>query len=100
MKTSPNIKKLFLANRKYAQIIKLIKLWWKAATLEFFVLQNVYLFLFRSCAPIFEVIKTMAEKLSSCHGDIVLKLNDLIKDLGKYSEEQKGKHKQVSYFCY
>jgi len=43
----------------------------------------------------FESLKTVAEKLSSCHMDIVHKLHELIKDLAKYLEEQKAKHKQV-----
>lgn len=37
----------------------------------------------------------MAEKLSSCHMDIVHKLHEIIKELGKYLEEQKSKHKHV-----
>lgn len=44
-----------------------------------------------------EVFKGMTEKLSSCHMDIVLKLQEIIKELSKYLEEQKNKHKQVQY---
>jgi len=43
----------------------------------------------------FEVFKVMAEKLSSCHMDVVQKLQEIVKDLSKYLEEQKLKHKQV-----
>nr|CAB3245500.1 FCH domain only protein 2 [Phallusia mammillata] len=46
-------------------------------------------------APMFEIVKVMAEKLSSCHVDVVIKLHDVIKELAKYLDEQKGKHKQV-----
>uniref|UniRef100_H2YU55 MHD domain-containing protein n=1 Tax=Ciona savignyi TaxID=51511 RepID=H2YU55_CIOSA len=46
-------------------------------------------------APMFEVVRVMSEKLSSCHMDIVHKLHEIIKDLAKYLEEQKNKHKQV-----
>uniref|UniRef100_H2YU56 MHD domain-containing protein n=1 Tax=Ciona savignyi TaxID=51511 RepID=H2YU56_CIOSA len=45
-------------------------------------------------APMFEVVRVMSEKLSSCHMDIVHKLHEIIKDLAKYLEEQKNKHKQ------
>ncbi|XP_076812466.1 F-BAR domain only protein 2-like isoform X1 [Clavelina lepadiformis] len=48
-----------------------------------------------SFAPMFEVFRVTAEKLSSCHMDVVHKLHDIIKELSKYLEEQKGKHKQV-----
>ncbi|XP_077968927.1 F-BAR domain only protein 2-like [Styela clava] len=44
-------------------------------------------------APLMDVLKVMTEKISSCHMDIVLKLQDIIKDLSKYLEEQKNKHK-------
>jgi len=46
-------------------------------------------------APMFEVLRGMSEKLSSCHMDVVHKFHDIVKDLGKYLEEQKGKHKQI-----
>ena len=45
----------------------------------------------------FEVLRGMSEKLSSCHMDVVHKFHDIIKDLGKYLDEQKSKHKQVSF---
>ncbi|XP_078488271.1 F-BAR domain only protein 2 isoform X5 [Ciona intestinalis] len=48
-----------------------------------------------SFAPMFEVVKVMSEKLSSCHMDCVHKLHEIIKELAKYLEEQKNKHKQV-----
>lgn len=44
-------------------------------------------------SPLMDVLKVMTEKISSCHMDIVLKLQDIIKDLSKYFEEQKNKHK-------
>ena len=43
----------------------------------------------------FEVFKVMAEKLSSCHMDVVQKLQEIVKDLLKYLDEQKAKHKHV-----
>ena len=43
----------------------------------------------------FDSLKIVAEKLSSCHMDIVHKLQELTKELAKYLEEQKAKHKQV-----
>ena len=45
----------------------------------------------------FQLFKEMAEKLSSCHMDIVQKLHDIIKDLSKYLDKQKSEHKLVSY---
>ena len=43
----------------------------------------------------FEALQTVAEKFSSCHMDIVHNFNELVKDLAKYLDEQKSKHKQV-----
>ena len=53
------------------------------------------LFFYRSFSPMFDILRSMCEKLSSCHADSVLRLNDIIKELSKYNEEYKSKQKQV-----
>ena len=47
----------------------------------------------------FDILRSMSEKLSACHMDTVIKLNDIIKELVKYQEEHKSKQKQVRYPC-
>jgi len=48
-----------------------------------------------SFSPMFDILRSMCEKLSSCHADSVLRLNDIIKELSKYNEEYKSKQKQM-----
>jgi len=48
-----------------------------------------------SFAPLWQVLKTSSEKLSSCYLQIVQRYQDLVKDVIKYCEEQHKKHKSV-----
>lgn len=42
-----------------------------------------------------DVFKTSTEKLASCHLELVRKLQELIKEVQKYVEEQAKAHKKV-----
>eukprot|EP00105_Crassostrea_gigas_P043952 XP_019928100.1 PREDICTED: F-BAR domain only protein 2 isoform X4 [Crassostrea gigas] len=46
-------------------------------------------------APFWNVLKTLAEKISMLHLQLVHSLNDLIKDVGRYNDEQSKKNKTV-----
>lgn len=54
-----------------------------------------YLFFFSTFAPFWNVLKTLAEKISMLHLQLVHSLNDLIKDVGRYNDEQSKKNKTV-----
>ncbi len=45
--------------------------------------------------PLWQILKSSSEKLSSLHMQMVHRFQDLIKELNKYSEEQHKKQKQV-----
>ncbi|KAK1883553.1 F-BAR domain only protein 2, partial [Dissostichus eleginoides] len=45
-------------------------------------------------APVWDVVKTSTEKLASCHMELVRKLQELIKEVQKYVEEQAKAHKK------
>lgn len=49
----------------------------------------------RTFAPVWEVFKGSTERLASCHMELVRKLQELIKDVQKYVEEQAKAHKKV-----
>ena len=51
---------------------------------------------FRTFFPFWAVIKTLAEKLSVLHMNLVKTWTDLMKDIIRYAEEQQKKHKMVS----
>ncbi|XP_035996308.1 F-BAR domain only protein 2 isoform X6 [Fundulus heteroclitus] len=46
-------------------------------------------------APMWDIFKTSTEKLAGCHLDLVRKLQELIKDVQKYVEEQAKAHKKT-----
>ncbi|XP_049823327.1 F-BAR domain only protein 2 isoform X2 [Aethina tumida] len=46
-------------------------------------------------APVWQVLKTSAERLSSLHMQMVQKVSDLVKEVSKYAEELHKKHKTV-----
>ncbi|XP_028273323.1 F-BAR domain only protein 2 isoform X4 [Parambassis ranga] len=46
-------------------------------------------------APVWDVFKTSTEKLASCHMELVRKLQELIKEVQKYMEEQAKAHKKT-----
>lgn len=49
----------------------------------------------RTFAPVWDVFKTSTEKLASCHLELVRKLQELIKDVQKYVDDQAKVHKKV-----
>lgn len=49
-------------------------------------------------APVWQALRTTAEKLSSLHMQMVQKISDLVKEVTKYAEELHKKHKSVSLF--
>ncbi|XP_068941073.1 F-BAR domain only protein 2 isoform X4 [Petaurus breviceps papuanus] len=46
-------------------------------------------------APVWDVFKSSTEKLASCHLELVRKLQELIKEVQKYGEEQVRSHKKT-----
>uniref|UniRef100_A0A4X2LTS0 F-BAR domain only protein 2 n=2 Tax=Vombatus ursinus TaxID=29139 RepID=A0A4X2LTS0_VOMUR len=46
-------------------------------------------------APVWDVFKSSTEKLASCHLELVRKLQELIKEVQKYGEEQLKSHKKT-----
>ncbi|XP_055369569.1 F-BAR domain only protein 2 isoform X12 [Betta splendens] len=46
-------------------------------------------------APVWDVFKTSTEKLASCHMELVRKLQELIKEVQKYVDEQAKAHKKT-----
>ncbi len=53
------------------------------------------IFYLRTFAPVWDVFKSSTEKLASCHMELVRKLQELIKEVQKYVEEQAKAHKKV-----
>lgn len=49
----------------------------------------------RTFAPLWEVFRVSSDKLALCHLELTRKLQDLIKDVLRYSEEQLKMHKKV-----
>lgn len=49
----------------------------------------------RTFAPVWDVFKTSTEKLASCHLDLVRRLQELIKEVHKYGDEQIKAYKKV-----
>ncbi|KAM5193646.1 F-BAR domain only protein 2 [Mantella aurantiaca] len=45
--------------------------------------------------PVWEIFKTSTEKLAGCHLELVKKLQDLMKELQRYGEEQFKSHKKT-----
>lgn len=56
---------------------------------------GVTLPLSRTFAPLWEVFRVSSDKLALCHLELTRKLQDLIKDVLRYSEEQLKIHKKV-----
>lgn len=50
---------------------------------------------YRTFAPVWDVFKVSTEKLAGCHMDLARRLQDLIKEVQKYAEEQTKAHKKV-----
>ena len=49
----------------------------------------------RTFAPLWEVFRVSSDKLALCHLELTRKLQDLIKDVLRYSDEQLKTHKKV-----
>lgn len=49
-------------------------------------------------APIWQVLKASMERLSQLHMQMVQRVSDLVKDIGKYSDELHKKHKSVMVY--
>lgn len=62
-----------------------------------FKVSSLYVIL-RSFAPVWDVFKSSTEKLASCHLELVRKLQELIKEVHKYGDEQIKAHKKVNLF--
>ena len=45
--------------------------------------------------PLWQLLKTSCEKVAQLQLQMAQKLNDMVKDVGKYSEELSRKHKVV-----
>lgn len=56
---------------------------------------GVTLLISRTFAPLWEVFRVSSDKLALCHLELTRKLQDLIKDVLRYSEEQLKMHKKV-----
>jgi hypothetical protein len=48
-------------------------------------------------APLWQVLKTSIEKIATVQVKMMQKVNDLVKDVCKYTEELQKKHKLVSF---
>ena len=48
-----------------------------------------------SFQPMLAALKSSAEKLATIHTSTLAKVNELVKDLVRYSEELHKKHKQI-----
>lgn len=49
----------------------------------------------RTFAPLWEVFRVSSDKLALCHLELTRKLQELIKDVLRYGEEQLRAHKKV-----
>ncbi|XP_044276965.1 F-BAR domain only protein 1 isoform X2 [Varanus komodoensis] len=48
----------------------------------------------RTFAPLWEVFRISSDKMALCHAELVKKLQDLIKEIGRYGDEQLRAHKK------
>lgn len=49
----------------------------------------------RTFAPMWDVFRVSSDKLALCHLELMRKMNDLIRDINKYGEEQVKIHRKV-----
>jgi len=47
-------------------------------------------------APMWDVFRVSSDKVALCHLELMRKMNDLIRDISKYSEEQVKIHRKVN----
>lgn len=50
----------------------------------------------RTFAPMWDVFRVSSDKQALCHLELMRKMNDLIRDINKYGEEQIKIHRKVS----
>lgn len=46
-------------------------------------------------APMWDLFRMSSDKVALCHLELMRKMNDLIRDINKYSEEQVKVHRKV-----
>lgn len=51
-------------------------------------------------APVWQVLRTSAEKLSNLHMQMVQKVSELVKEVSKYADELHKKHKTVCLYSF
>lgn len=51
---------------------------------------------FRTFAPMWDVFRVSSDKVALCHLELMKKMNDLIRDINKYGEEQVKIHRKVA----
>lgn len=49
----------------------------------------------RTFAPMWDIFRVSSDKLALCHLELMKKLNDLIRDISKYADEQVKIHRKV-----
>lgn len=49
----------------------------------------------RTFAPMWDVFRVSSDKLALCHLELMRKMNDLIRDINKYGDEQVKIHRKV-----
>lgn len=50
----------------------------------------------RTFAPMWDVFRVSSDKLALCHLELMRKMNDLIREINKYGDEQVKIHRRVS----
>lgn len=67
--------------------------------MHFLSLASNHLLQFSSTfAPMWDVFRVSSDKVALCHLELMRKMNDLIRDISKYSEEQVKIHRKVNVF--
>ena len=50
----------------------------------------------RTFAPMWDLFRVSSDKLALCHLELMRKMNDLIRDINKYGDEQVKVHRKVT----
>jgi len=59
------------------------------------VLTTHHYFCYRSFAPFWLVLKTLVEKLSNIHQQLMLSWQELIREVHKHNNDQQKRHREV-----
>lgn len=54
----------------------------------------------RTFAPMWDVFRVSSDKLALCHLELMRKMNDLIREINKYGDEQVKIHRRVGARAY